>query len=266
MATSPTQTMATATTSGSSIPSSSCNQNTSVCGIPSPGMLYLFTFLATLLMLIILAAAIISRSVYLRRRQRQLIASGQWVPPGQREKGEVNLKKRPRMFDAHVAAVVYSSDLKQWELILPLSAGYESPPAVILGASENAHEGESSGAAVPTLTTVAGTFLRPRRTLSPNITVPALVPPPPQADAIPLPDTEPKKLRAQLAYIIAMPVEERPSGEHYEAEMEVPFVEFGITEVDVVQNHDKQSLSEGEVEGKTSNAESISPVSHEATG
>lgn len=54
-----------------------------------------------------------------------------------------------------------------------------------------------------------------------------------------------------------MPVEDGPSGQNVEADMEVPFVEFGITEVIVVQHHDNEAL-EGEVEGKKSNVESIS--------
>lgn len=147
-------------------------------------------------MLIMLAGAIISRSVYLRRRQRQLIASGRWLPSGQREKGEVNLKKRPRMFDAHIAAVLSANDVKQWELISvrcsqispawdllkydlfpsqPLCASYNSAPAVILPASEIAHQVEPTGAAATTLTT--GIFLPPRRILSPVLL-------PPEADTL----------------------------------------------------------------------------------
>ncbi|KAJ7452207.1 hypothetical protein FB451DRAFT_696080 [Mycena latifolia] len=173
-----TSTNATPTDSGS--PSSSCTLSAVSCGTPSPGTLYLFTFLATLLLLGIVAGGIVSRSVYLRRRQQQLIASGQWPPPAApRVKPQVNLSQRPRIFEAKLNAVVPPSELGHWEVIVPLSAVYEPPPAPLESFDPDAVL--NNELSFPP-TTRAGIFGRRRRVLEP----PIISSPPPEFEIIPL--------------------------------------------------------------------------------
>ncbi|KAJ6580490.1 hypothetical protein DFH09DRAFT_1146048 [Mycena vulgaris] len=252
MASSTTQTASP--TSSSSSPSATCGVSIGPCGVPSAGTLYLFTFLGTLLLLIIVAGAIISRSLYLRRRQRQLIASGQWVPPAPRVKAEVNLKKKPRIFDAHLVDTVCASELAHWEAILPFSAAYTSPSAPVpsdtrtLLLNRVIPPSESPGASI---------FSR-RRHLSrpPNINIP-----PPAEPHVAPPSSE--KLRAHIAYVIAMPTEQWiPEKEERccDEQSRLPVLEFGIAEVEVLRSPDDDSMLETESDGKLrDNGDSISP-------
>ncbi|KAJ7654098.1 hypothetical protein DFH06DRAFT_1416930 [Mycena polygramma] len=77
-------------------------------GIQSSAQLYLYTFLATLILLLGVSSAIVVRSLLLRRRHRRLIAeaiaNGTWVPPAPRVR--VDLKKKPRLWDAWVVPPV----------------------------------------------------------------------------------------------------------------------------------------------------------------
>ncbi|KAF8188821.1 hypothetical protein K438DRAFT_2019185, partial [Mycena galopus ATCC 62051] len=66
--------------------------------------LYLYTFLATLILLLGVSSAIVARSICLRRRHRRMVAdalaNGTWLPPPARPR--VDLRKKPRLWDAWV--------------------------------------------------------------------------------------------------------------------------------------------------------------------
>ncbi|KAJ6522434.1 hypothetical protein DFH09DRAFT_1421955 [Mycena vulgaris] len=72
---------------------------------PLPSSIVLYTFLATLILLLGVSSAIVARSLLLRRRHRRMaeeaIANGTWVPPAPRVK--VDLRKKPRLWDASLA-------------------------------------------------------------------------------------------------------------------------------------------------------------------
>jgi len=274
MATSAT---ASGTLSASSSPTSTCLSTGASCGLPSPGTLYLFTFLATLLLLTVVAGGIVSRSVYLRRRQRQLIASGAWVPPGQRIKTEPNLKTKPRIFDAYLGGAVAASDLRQWECMMPFSA--IATAHVLPSEPEPSYRQQPNTAmAAGAESTVSGSrariFSRRRRVLQPaNMNIP--VPVPVEAPVMISPFSgRVSRLRTEIAYIIAMPMpaEHRPqpkiqsdSGAYddEEVEEELPFFEFGAAEIDVVRSAgDEELFFDPEGQGKLLNNKlnSMSPT------
>ncbi|KAJ7734070.1 hypothetical protein B0H16DRAFT_1892552 [Mycena metata] len=120
------------TTSGTS-PSatSTCLSTGAICGFAnSPGTLYLFTFLSTLLLLTLVSGGIISRSMYLRRRQQRLMASGAWAPPTRRTAMtlEASLRNKPTMYEVNLSLVA-PEDLRYWDGMQPLAAAYRRPAA-----------------------------------------------------------------------------------------------------------------------------------------
>ncbi|KAF5382401.1 hypothetical protein D9757_009812 [Collybiopsis confluens] len=70
--------------------------------------LYLYTFLATLVLLLGVSGAIVARSLLLRRRHRRMIEeairNGTYIPPNilANARGRVDLAKKPRMWEANV--------------------------------------------------------------------------------------------------------------------------------------------------------------------
>ncbi|KAJ7137529.1 hypothetical protein C8R43DRAFT_1019580 [Mycena crocata] len=122
-----TQDTSAASTPSVSVSASACDPGNTVC-VPSPGTLYLFTFLATLLLLTIVAGGIMSRTAYLRRRQRQLMAAGLWPTTPQRGRTDVNVKKKPRIFEVSTGEVVSCGESRHWDGLMPFSAIYESAP------------------------------------------------------------------------------------------------------------------------------------------
>jgi hypothetical protein len=121
-------------------PTSSCVSTGATCGIPAAGTLYrasrqgptpstienpdrlsscaVFTFLATLLLLGLVIGGIVSRSVYLRRHQRHLIANppSQRLVPNSNSKPEANdTKSKPRIFDARLSLVRGGDRDVEWE-------------------------------------------------------------------------------------------------------------------------------------------------------
>ena len=125
--------------------------------IASSASLYLYTFLATLVLLLSVSGAIILRSFILRRRHRLLveeaIRNGTWIPPSPEERGtgssrnRVDISKKPVMWDAYVGEKDRELGLgssisrerggeKQhdgqtewdWDSIRPFSAAYLAPP------------------------------------------------------------------------------------------------------------------------------------------
>ncbi|THV05273.1 hypothetical protein K435DRAFT_773976 [Dendrothele bispora CBS 962.96] len=115
----------TSPTSSSSSPSPSSNggQNNPQS---SQGNLYLFTFLATLLVLLLISCSIVFRSFVLRRRyQRRLqeaLASGGVLAPRTQGSHRKRFRTRPKFFD-----VWLSEGGEIWEDIMPVSACHIKP-------------------------------------------------------------------------------------------------------------------------------------------
>jgi len=98
-------------------------------GTPGTSALYLYTFLATLLLLLGISAVIICRSILIRRRTRRLIeeaiANGTWIPPAGR--APVNLAEKPLLYDVYTDSDPEKDGVVQekaalWTDILPVSA------------------------------------------------------------------------------------------------------------------------------------------------
>ncbi|KAF7296223.1 hypothetical protein HMN09_01091300 [Mycena chlorophos] len=135
------------TSSGSGNGTQQTNGNGSGSWNPIGGSakLYLYTFLATLIVLLGVSSAIVFRSLMLRRRHQRMleeaIANGTWVPPAQR--GKVDLRKKPRMWDAWMAPptragvvgeeadeVKGGGRTDEWGAVMPFAASY-IPPATV---------------------------------------------------------------------------------------------------------------------------------------
>ncbi|KAJ7023653.1 hypothetical protein C8F04DRAFT_1240078 [Mycena alexandri] len=201
----------TPTSSTSPSSASTCLSTGAICGIASsPGTLYLFTFLSTLLLLSIVAGGIVSRSVYLRRRQQRLMATGAWAPPSRRAAMtlETSLRKKPTMYEADLSVLVVECDLRCWESVKPLAAAYRPPavrpipvpPEVVYAVDDAAALGES----IPAQTRI---FSRARQLLRSTDVESNPAPPLPEPIVtIPLREAS-RNLRLQAAYVIAMPTE-----------------------------------------------------------
>jgi len=120
--------------------SSSSNTN-----LANSASLYLYTFLATLVLLLSVSGAIVVRSFILRRRHRRMveeaIRNGTWIPPTPAARAaRVDLSKKPELWEAYLGGggswqlgsfghgsgkeFEYSRD---WESIKPVYAGYSEP-------------------------------------------------------------------------------------------------------------------------------------------
>jgi hypothetical protein len=76
-------------------------------GLATSASLYLYTFLATLVLLLSVSGAIVIRSFVLRRRHRRMveeaIRNGTWVPPAPPTRPvRVDLSKKPKMWEAFI--------------------------------------------------------------------------------------------------------------------------------------------------------------------
>lgn len=104
--------------------------------------LIVYTFLATLVLLLSVSAAIVVRSYILRRRHRreieEAIRNGTWIPPAApgRTGARVDLSKKPRMWDAYLdlhhptrrySTSLFSED-KDWDSMKPLMVSYVNGP------------------------------------------------------------------------------------------------------------------------------------------
>ncbi|KAJ7064098.1 hypothetical protein C8F01DRAFT_1130332 [Mycena amicta] len=92
--------------SGSPLPP--CNGPGCPNATAPPAALYLYTFLSTLIVLLLVSCAIILRSLLLRRRQRIAMENGTWIPPhmpfagsGRRTRNPFAGMPKPVLFDVH---------------------------------------------------------------------------------------------------------------------------------------------------------------------
>ncbi|KAF4568520.1 hypothetical protein EYR40_010072 [Pleurotus pulmonarius] len=104
-------------------------------GIATSASLYLYTFLATLVLLLGVSSAIVVRSLILRRRHRRMIEeairNGTWVPPAASSPRRVDLSKKPKMYEAWIsrgdAQDRRGLEHTDWEGIMPFSVLYTLP-------------------------------------------------------------------------------------------------------------------------------------------
>ncbi|KAG6918733.1 hypothetical protein DXG01_012218 [Tephrocybe rancida] len=118
-------------------------------GVAASASLYLYTFLATLVLLLSVSAAIILRSLLLRRRHQRMveeaIRNGTWVPPSPGGSGpfglggggrRVDLTKKPKLWEAYVGdrespaqkpRQAETTTEWEWESIRPFAAAYVVP-------------------------------------------------------------------------------------------------------------------------------------------
>ncbi|KAJ7854557.1 hypothetical protein B0H14DRAFT_3449555 [Mycena olivaceomarginata] len=245
-------------------PTSSCVSTGATCGIPAAGTLYLFTFLATLLLLGLVIGGIVSRSVYLRRHQRHLIANppSQRLVPNSNSKPEANdTKSKPRIFDARLSLVRGGDRDVEWESSMPFAAttmlpaeldsdlsraeprppGYQPPPRQ---AQTNDTAPMATGAENTGDSGSGSQFRRGNRLLRANTNLNANVPGP-----MAIPPTVER--RVTIAYIVLMPrpdEDESVYDEEEPKERHLPFFEFGLAEVDVVKCGGEQEFEELSIE------------------
>jgi hypothetical protein len=196
------------------------------CAAPPPATLYLYTFLSTLIILLLVSGGIIARSVVLRRRQQIAIANGTWAGPRRRE----NFSNRPRpvVFEAYIATESQNDDEERWSSLKPFSASNVAPPTKTPFPPPPA-----SPHHVPIRRAARDQMRSILRLHNPFRSPPPPPPPPtielpPQSSVIPSPSD-----KVRVALLVAMPWQE-PSTPTLEEEEELPYLEFGVLDVDVV--------------------------------
>ncbi|KAG7443789.1 uncharacterized protein BT62DRAFT_995821 [Guyanagaster necrorhizus] len=180
----------------------------------SSASLYLYTFLATLILLLGVSAAIVFRSLILRRRHRRMvneaILNGTWIPPASRRGMRFDPSQKPIMYEA---AMNIEKNHHDWEACKPFSVSYtvaaskRTPPLV-----------------PPPLQQDNSARARFHRIWS-HVDASPLPPPlaSPALDAPLLPDPSGGPLR--LSVLVAMPSQHHQEG--------LPHLEFGTTDIPV---------------------------------
>ncbi|KAJ7154531.1 hypothetical protein C8R46DRAFT_1227369 [Mycena filopes] len=257
------------------------------CGTPPPATLYLYTFLSTLIILLVVSAGIITRSVVLRRRQQRAIADGTWVPPGRRRENAPGTRRRPVMFHAHVGARNTTLDQAEveakevgWGAMKPFSASDIAPPPLKPPAAVAplipATDPPGQRAARAQIQSVVRRYNPFRAPPPPPLPVPP-PPPPPLPTPPPPAASEPySPTQVRVAFLVAMPSPPPPLDQHHqqylyqqgqqekdkggagdgggdEEGLQLPHLEFGVLDADVVDPGRRSSwLSAAEGEGETS--------------
>ncbi|KAJ6575788.1 hypothetical protein B0H10DRAFT_2103852 [Mycena sp. CBHHK59/15] len=188
-----------------------------------------YTFLSTLIILLLVSGGIIARSVVLRQRQRIAMANGTWMPPGRRE-AVVHVRAKPVIFDAHVAGRDSAGLEQRWHTMKPFAAS-TIPPA--RPRSPTSLRLVSSPA--PGLRTAHGgmrnvlRLYNILRSSSPSpLSTTELQSPPAAAPSPPL----------RVAVFVCMPCSIQGD--------ELPHMEFGVLEAEVVDPRKKSSQSDGD--------------------
>ncbi|KAJ6481309.1 hypothetical protein C8R47DRAFT_595359 [Mycena vitilis] len=242
------------------------------CGSPPPATLYLYTFLSTLIILMLVSAGIIARSVVLRRRQRLAIANGTWVSPRPRE--NYAARPRPVIFDAYLAAAAAdgkNEDEERWTAMKPFSASDIAPP----GKTPALPPVESPPAPHEPIRRVAREQMRSVvRRYSPfrPLQLPPPAPPPPMIELAPssssssssaAPCSSPSPTQLRVALLIAMPfepstpkpkVEDAADGD--DEDEDLPYLEFGVLEAEVLDTGRTSGGEEGVSAGADSGTKS----------
>ncbi|KAF7297008.1 hypothetical protein MIND_00933100 [Mycena indigotica] len=216
-----------------------CTAQTSLgCGMPSPGTLYLLIFVGTLVILLLIAAVMIARGVYRRRRLRALglLPRPPWpVRVGVRPPANADAARpRPMMHDVYIEP----EDGKvrgvcSWGGIVPLSAALLLPAPADAGPLTEKSDFPQPPAQRRT------TILRPAA--ADNSMTPDSEPPSPMSPttrvacviAMPVPNPEPR------AGVLKMRGEDE-DGEEEDAP--IPVLELGTADVEVCGAQDAYGL------------------------
>ncbi|OSD07233.1 hypothetical protein PYCCODRAFT_1463529 [Trametes coccinea BRFM310] len=193
---------------------------------PPSSSLYLFTFLATLFLLLAISSAIIMRGIFLRRRFRrrleEAIAAGVLLSPtddGPGGSGRSPRRKlrRPVLYDVSVLPPFFSTSSPQdgrWEETMPVSASVtaEKPGLDPLPKSESTPSVNATRSGLHLLRALEhANLVLPRMRLRRARAPPARTEPPasdtPPSPPIPLEQRDPvlRAAEVQVAVIIAMP-------------------------------------------------------------
>jgi len=217
---------ATSSTSSSFPTNSSLNGSTN--NPTSSSGLYLYTFLATLLLLLAISAMIVGRSILVRRRTRhiveQAIANGTWITPS--PKIPINLRDKPYLHHAYtvIAPQHEDSSLKKaalWDSIKPVSVSLAKSDVV--RAVHQLSVQESLPNPPPRRAPMARLF-RSRTSVPP----PSNIPEPQVSSSLPPQEYE----TITVSVMIAMPsLLEFKSHQHDKTEQECPAVQFGLSEI-----------------------------------
>ncbi|KAJ6596338.1 hypothetical protein DFH09DRAFT_1407508 [Mycena vulgaris] len=195
-------------------PGAPCNDPQG-CNAPPPATLYLYTFLSTLIILLMVSGGIIARSVVLRRRQQIAIANGTWVSPTRRRESHYTTRPKPVMFDAYVAVDGKNGKEERWATIKPFFASDVAPHIKCPLPPPHPETLLPSRA-------MRDVFYNPFR--------PPPAPPPPAVEPVP-PPLPAAATQIRVATLIAMPSQDME---------DLPYLEFGVLEADVV-DHGKMS-------------------------
>ncbi|KAK0472493.1 hypothetical protein IW261DRAFT_1507714 [Armillaria novae-zelandiae] len=206
----------------------------------SSASLYLYTFLATLILLLGVSAAIVFRSLILRRRHRRMveeaIRNGTWIPPTNGRGIRYDPSQKPIM---HEAAMNVQKNHHDWEACKPFSVSYTV-----------AAQNRTAPPALPPLLQDNSARARLRRIWS-HVDASPLPPPlsPAASDAPLLPDPSGGPLRVSV--LVAMP------SQHYgEQQDELPHIEFGTADIPVAYPpDDANSNSSNNTKSISSSAE-----------
>ncbi|KAF8554047.1 hypothetical protein OG21DRAFT_1136135 [Imleria badia] len=208
---------------------------------PTTSPLTVYTFLATLVLLLAVSSAIVVRSLILRRRHQRLvqeaIRTGTWLPhhfnsaTGRRRR---DIGQKPKLWEAWLNphnddGENEDNEKRSWGDIMPVYAAYVSPPAPSpKGPTASSAENPPDPSSRPSR------FIRPfTRRRSPPSSQPTTVLPmagqaPSLASSSPTATPTPPSVR--LAVLVAMP---NPSQKHHGDESGPPVVEIGVVEVDL---------------------------------
>ncbi|PCH40078.1 hypothetical protein WOLCODRAFT_162076 [Wolfiporia cocos MD-104 SS10] len=180
----------------------------------TPSSLYLFTFLATLFLLLFVSGAIVLRSFILRRRFRrrieEAIAAGVVLAPQNAGSSRSYRKlEKPELWDALLAPAADDA----WRSIMPVAAKTSFLPSP--GAGSGSPDPASTASPLQSATTPSRSLLRPfvrRRTTAPpsQPLTPVPTSPQPQSESVPM-DLMATSSAVQVTVLIQMPNPHRPA-------------------------------------------------------
>ncbi|KAJ6615210.1 hypothetical protein B0H10DRAFT_1950059 [Mycena sp. CBHHK59/15] len=175
------------------------------------------------------SGGIIARSVVLRQRQRIAMANGTWMPPGRRE-AVVHVRAKPVIFDAHVAGRDSAGLEQRWHTMKPFAASTIPParprsPTSLRLVSSPAPGLRTAHGGMRNVLRLYNIF----RSSSPSpLSTTELQSPPAAAPSPPL----------RVAVFVCMPCSIQDD--------ELPHMEFGVLEAEVVDPRKKSSQSDGD--------------------
>ncbi|KAG2139830.1 uncharacterized protein EDB93DRAFT_692331 [Suillus bovinus] len=209
--------------------SDTSSTNSAEPSLTSSAALYLYTFLATLVLLLAVSSAIVIRSLVLRRRHQRIveeaIRAGTWLPHqaydprGSRRRRDIG--KKPKLWEAWLRSGEEESpaDVKcSWDDIMPVYAAHiKSSPTPRSSRSQSPQTRSDSSSRTMR-------FLRPYRTTfsSAPATSSPIAPPTPVSSS---PSTSAPS-SVSVAVLIAM-----PTAQHTREVDGPPVVELGVVDV-----------------------------------